>query len=108
MAQPEMAVEAQAVALVEKGWQVALATGEPPEVAAEFEVQAAAGVVPSQAQAGTVEQARAEIPAVPDGAEMEMVVAVSPVPAKQRRILEHSLSLTLPIGQIKKKPWLKI
>lgn len=46
MAQPEMAVEAQAVALVGKGWQVALATGEPPEVAVEVEVQAAAGVVP--------------------------------------------------------------
>lgn len=108
MAQPEMAVEAQAVALAEGGGQVALAAGEPPEVVVEFEVQAAAGVVPSQAQTGMVELARAEIPAVPDGAEMEMVVAVSPVPAKQRRIHEHFLSLTLPIGQIKKKPWLKI
>lgn len=98
MAQPEMAVEAQAVAPAEEGrQQVALAAGESPEVVAELE-----------AQAGTVEQARAEIPAVPDGAGMEMVVEVSPVPAKQRRIHEHFLSLTLQIGQIKKKPWLKI
>lgn len=88
-----MAIEVQAVAPAEEGWQVALATGESPEVAAEFE-----------AKAGTVEQARVEIPAVPDGAGMEMVVAVSPVPAKHRRIFEHFPGLTLPIGQIKKKP----